>query len=76
MNVNSVGNKASISVYIIVPSDAWHARLGHMSCSSIKNMMDLRLIPKSKLVPKICEVRIQSKFTRKPFKSVEICSEL
>lgn len=76
MNVNSVGNKASISVYIIVPSDAWHARLGHVIFSSIKNMMDLRLIPKSELVPKICEVCIQSKFTRRPFKSVEICSEL
>lgn len=54
----------------------WYARLGHVSFSSIKNMMDLRLIPKSELVSKFCEVCIQSKFARKPFKSVEICSEL
>lgn len=66
MNVNFVGNKASICPFLGVACS-----LGHVNFLSIKNMMDLALIPKSKLVPKTCEVCVQSKFTRKPFKSAE-----
>lgn len=38
--------------------------------------MDLGLISISKLKPKSREICIQSKFSRKPFKSIQRCSEI
>ncbi|BBN67288.1 hypothetical protein Prudu_35S000400, partial [Prunus dulcis] len=52
--------------------NVWHGRLGHVSLSKIKTLMDLELIPKSNIDLKHkCEVCVQAKQTRNSFKPVE-----
>ena len=53
-------------------SNTWHGRLGHVNLNTIKRMMSLELIPKSVInLKKRCQVCVQAKQTKKPFKSVE-----
>lgn len=68
MNVNFVDNKNASFSYIIVSPDLCHARLGHVNSSSLKNMMDLGLISKIDFKLNSCEICVQFKFSRKPFK--------
>lgn len=54
-----------------ISGDTWHARLGHINSDCMKRMMTLNLIPKICVNPSSrCEICVQAKFTRKPFKSV------
>ena len=79
LNVSEIlNNKASSSsTYIVVSSDVWHGRLGHVSFSYIKKMVELSLIPKLSLenLGK-CEVCVESKTTKKSCKPIERKSEL
>lgn len=68
-------NNAS-SAEMVVSCDLWHARLGHVGFSSIKNTMHLGLIPKSILEHKTWEVCVQPKYAKKTFKSVDRKSDL
>ena len=50
----------------------WHERLGHVNLKTIKCIMILDLIPKFEINSKTkCEICVQAKQPRKPFKSVE-----
>lgn len=67
LNVMSVNNhNASSFVYIAVSCDVWHARLGHAG-SSVKNMMNLGLMPKTELEHKTCKVCVRSKYVSEIF---------
>ena len=51
--------------------ETWHGRLGHVNLRSIKRMSNLMLIPKLDINHNSkCEVCVQSKQPRKPFKLV------
>lgn len=78
LTVTSVNynNGAPSSAYIVDSHDMQHARLWHASCfSSIKNKMKIGLIPKHDFQSKACEVCVQSKYARKPFKNIERSSK-
>ena len=63
--------------YIVESFDLWHARLGHTNIDSIKRLKDLNLITKlSNMNFYKCEVCIETKFHKKPFKSIERQTEL
>jgi len=65
-----------VSAYI-VESDSclWHARLGHLNCSSLNYMSKNGYI--SYITQHIkCEICIQAKMTKKPFRKVERSTEL
>ena len=54
-------------------SNVWHGKLGHVNLFKIKKMMDLDLVPKSNMNLKHkCEICVQAKQPKKPFKSVEM----
>ena len=65
-------NASSSSAYIVDSCDIWHGRLGHVSFSYMKKMVELSLIPKLFLenLGK-CESCVESKTTKKSCKSVE-----
>lgn len=49
----------------------WHAKFGHVHLHRIKEMMDLALIPKSKIdFSNKCEICTESKQPRKPYNNV------
>lgn len=67
LNVKSVNNhNASSFVYTAVSCDVWHARLGHTGCS-VKNMMNLGLMPKTELEHKTFKVCVRSKYVSEIF---------
>ncbi len=64
-------NKESSSAYIIESINVWHARLGHVNAKSIERLHKNGLIPnlaKDGLLK--CDVCVEAKFTKKPFKCV------
>ncbi|KAI5350367.1 hypothetical protein L3X38_003258 [Prunus dulcis] len=72
INVVFEDNKISPQVFNVESCNVWHGRLGHVSLSKIKTLMDLELIPKSNIDLKHkCEVCVQAKQTRNSFKPVE-----
>ena len=68
---------SSSSAYIVVSWDIWNGRLGHVSFSYIKKMVELSLIPKFSLenLGK-CEVCVESKTTKKSCKPIKRVSKL
>lgn len=53
-------------------SDVWHERLGHLSHGKIKRLMDQSLIQKSRVdLKRKCEVCVQAKQLKKPYKFVK-----
>jgi len=65
-------NNTALSVsYVSRDKFLWHNRLCHINFKSISRMMSLDLIPKHDTRGVKCEICIQAKQTRKPFKSVE-----
>ncbi|KAI5350435.1 hypothetical protein L3X38_003326 [Prunus dulcis] len=72
INVVFEDNKISPQVFNVESCNVWHGRLGHVSLSKIKRLMDLDLIPKSNVDLKHkCEECVQAKQTRNSFKPVE-----
>lgn len=69
----NMNKMASISsAYTVESLDLWHARLGHVNVDSIKRLKHLNLIPKlSNMDFSKCEVCVEAKFHKKPFKSME-----
>ena len=59
MVIDSI-NKTSASVYLLELSDLWHARLGH-----------LEVLPDFKCDKSKCEICVESKLVKHPYKSVE-----
>jgi len=60
------------SAYAVKSLDLWHARLGHVNADSIKRLKRLNLVPKlSNMDFSKCEVCVEAKFHKKPFKSIE-----
>ena len=63
-------NKAASS-YVIESSNIWHARLGHVNYKSINKLMNMGLLPKFDCPSKKCQVRVESKFSKPPFHSID-----
>ncbi|KAK6785962.1 hypothetical protein RDI58_014487 [Solanum bulbocastanum] len=74
---NVVNKKASTSAYMIESISLWHARLGHINFSYIKNMQLLGLISDldSNNINK-CEICAEAKTTKKSCFSVSRGNEL
>lgn len=74
LNVASefINENGSSSAYFVESFDVWHNRLGHVSAASIKRLREMDLIPNVDLnnLSK-CQICVEAKFARKPFKSVE-----
>ena len=70
-------NASTSSAYIAESIDLWHARLGHVNFDSVKRLKHLNLIPSfSKTDFSKCQVCVEAKFTKKPFKSVDRQTEV
>lgn len=75
--LNKTNFSASPIVLNVESGSIWHKRFGHVNLAAIKRMMNLNLIPKTDLdVKNKCEICVQSKHTRLPFKSVDRNSDL
>ena len=65
------------SAYIVESCELWHSRLGHVNYRSMYKMSNLGLLPKFDInKTHKCEICVESKLARKPFKSIERSSEL
>jgi len=63
--------------FTFVSCDTWYGRLGHVNLNTLKRMISLDLLPKLDISKKNkCEICIQAKQCRKPFKSVERSTKL
>ena len=76
--IASTINKSFMSsAYIVESCELWHFRLGHVNYRSMYKMTNLGLLPKFGVnKTHKCEICVESKFARKPFKSIERSSEL
>ena len=76
--IASTINKSFMSsAYIVESCELWHSRLGHVNYRSMYKMANLGLLPKFGInKTHKCEICVESKFARKPFKSIERSSEL
>ena len=70
MVVDSI-NKNSTSVYLLVLSDLWHARLGHVNTKALRKLVNLDVLPDFKCDNSKCEICVDSKFVKHPYKSIE-----
>ena len=61
--------------YIIESSNIWHERLGHVNQKSIERLMNLNMIPRSKIRNDKCEVCVQAKLIKTPSPRVERTTE-
>jgi hypothetical protein len=52
-------------------NDMWHSRLCHINSRAIKHLSNMNLIPEYKLDTSRCEICVQAKQPRLPFKTVE-----
>ena len=76
MPITNNKNKASSS-YLIESSNIWHGRLGHVSFTTIKRLINLDLIPSFTIdLSHRCEICIESKLTKTPFHSIERSSQI
>ena len=69
-------NESNSSAYMIESVTLWHSRLAHIGYSTLKFMSKNGLIPYTDSQNDKCEVCIRSKFTKKPFPSVERSSQI
>ena len=72
VDASTIRNECDYPVVLMTEScDVWHARLGHVNLNSVRKLMSIQLIPKTQINnSKKCEICVQAKLPRKPFKSV------
>ena len=72
MNISS-----NSSAYIVESLDLWHGRLGHVNVAAIKRMKQMNQIPNlTNSEHSKCEICLEAKHFKKPFKTVERSYEL
>ncbi|KAL3339253.1 hypothetical protein AABB24_028076, partial [Solanum stoloniferum] len=70
MVVDSI-NKNSTSVYLLESNDLWHACLGHVNYKALHKLITLQVLPDFKCDKSICEICVESKFVKQPYKFVD-----
>ena len=70
MVVDSI-NKNSTSVYLLESNDLCHARLGHVNYKALRKLVNLEVLHAFKCDKSKCEICVESKFVKHPYKSVE-----
>ena len=74
---STINKRFMSSAYIVESCELWHSRLEHVNYRSMYKMTNLVLLPKFGInKTRKCEICVESKFARKPFKSIERSSEL
>ena len=69
-------NKEKSSVYLLESPILWHARLGHVNYKSLKNLSNLRYIPKLNLEEiRKCEICVKAKLAKNSFHSIDRSTE-
>ena len=77
LNVSFEVNYISHNILNIEVCDLWHRRLGNVNLRKTRKMMDLELVPKSSIdVKRKCEICVQAKQPKRPYKSVQRNSQL
>ena len=67
-----VFNKNNTSFAYILKSNLWYSRLGHVNFDVLLRLLGLDYIPKFEINPNHkCEICVEAKLTKAPFKSVE-----
>ena len=76
-NCENMNISTNSSAYIVESLDLWHDRLGHVNVAAIKRMKQMSLIPNlTNSEHSKCEICVEAKHFKKPFKIVERSSEL
>ena len=77
LDVDVVSTFVFVAYNVVDSSNLWHGRLGHINFNSLKRMMNLKLIPNYAIDnSKRCDICVQAKQLKKPFKSVVRDSEI
>ena len=70
--IKSYMNKANTSTYILVSSNLWHGRLGHVKYDTLRRLINLNHIPTFQIDAKHkCDTCVEAKLTKSSFQSVE-----
>ncbi|CAL1356033.1 unnamed protein product [Linum trigynum] len=76
ITVNDViNNNNASSAYLLESNHLWHARLGHVNYKSLRKMINMEVLPKFECNKSKCQVCVESKFAKHPYKSIERTSE-
>ena len=70
MVIDSI-NKNSASACLLELSDLWHAHLGHVNYKALRKLVNLEVLPDFKCDKSKCEICVEIKFVKHPYKSVE-----
>lgn len=68
-------NKNSDFVYTLKANDLWHARLGHFHYKALQKLVTSKVLPDFKYDKSKCEICVEGKFVKYPYKFVERNSE-
>ncbi|PHT29367.1 hypothetical protein CQW23_31044 [Capsicum baccatum] len=72
MNVMTVEmNKHSNSSYLLESYNLWHERLGHVNYKTLLKLINLEILPNFECNKSKCQMCVESKYAKHPFKSVE-----
>jgi transposase InsO family protein len=66
-----INEKASTSAYLTECSNLWHVRLGHVNLNAIRRLSNLDLLKVNEFDKSKCEICVEAKMAKLPFKSVE-----
>ena len=64
-------NKVQASSYLLESNNLWHAHLGHVNFKTIRKMINLEVLPKFECEKSKCQICVESKYVKHPYKSVE-----
>ena len=71
LNVIAVDmNKDFASSYLLESKCLWHERLGHVNNKTLRKLINLNVLPKFECNKSKCQVCVESKYAKHPYKSV------
>ena len=72
LNVIAVDmNKDFSSSYLLESKCLWHERLGHVNNKTLRKLINLNIFPKFECNKSNCQICVESKYAKHPYKSVE-----
>jgi len=64
-------NKITASSYLLESNDLWRIRLGHVNYKTLRKLINLEVLPKVECNKSKCQICIESKFVKHPYKYIE-----
>jgi len=64
-------NKSTPFSYLLESNNLWHAHLGHVNYKTLRKMINLEILPKFESDNMKCQICVEAKYAKHPYKSIE-----